>query len=460
MKPNIIFILADDMGYGDFSFFNDGLSRTPTLDNLIEEGICFTQSYAASPVCNPSRASLLTGKYPHRTGSIDTLDWYGLERLNLSEVTIADVLKNAGYKTGLIGKWHLGSFDMRYHPKNRGFDETVCFRGGMHDYYSWRLEYGETVVRSDGRYLTDVWTDEAVDFIKRNQKQPFFLHLAYNAPHTPLQVPAGELEIFKNNENLSHEVRTLYAMIHRMDSGIKKLLDTLKRLKLEENTIVVFSSDNGPELGRSIAGLERYNIGLKGSKCLVYEGGIRVPLVLKWPVGLDGSRMINTMVHFTDWFPTLLAMSGVSMPQGLDIDGYNILNMIRGRNQENSTKRFWQWNRYSPRGKCNAAVRDGKWKLVRPPIDKFVFISDDVFFPWLDVAMRAPEYFIANGLLQRKEPEVEIKEPPAPELYNICDDPFEENDLARKYPERVSKLLYDLDNWFEKIEVDRRSVIS
>ena len=158
MKPNIIFILADDMGYGDFSAVNGGLSHTPALDQFMGVSTCFTQQYTASPVCNPSRACLMTGRYPHRTGSIDTLEWRGLERLALRETTLADVLKRAGYTTGLVGKWHLGAFDPRYHPLRRGFDETVCFRGGMHDYYRWRLEFNETVVRADGRYLTDVWT--------------------------------------------------------------------------------------------------------------------------------------------------------------------------------------------------------------------------------------------------------------------------------------------------------------
>lgn len=153
--PNVVLILADDMGYGDFSAFNGGLSHTPTLDALIQESLCLSQHYVASPVCNPSRATLITGRYPHRTGSIDTLEWRGLERLALRETTIADVLKVAGYATGLVGKWHLGAFDRRYHPNARGFDEAVCFRGGMHDYYQWRLEYNVSVHRADGRYLFD-----------------------------------------------------------------------------------------------------------------------------------------------------------------------------------------------------------------------------------------------------------------------------------------------------------------
>ena len=139
---------------------------------------------------------MMTGRYPHRTGSIDTLEWRGLERLALRETTLADVLGNAGYSTDLIGKWHQGAFDMRYHPLNRGFDETVCFRGGTHDYHDWRLEFNKTVVKADGRYLTDVWTEEAVQFIQRHRTAPFFFHVTYNAPHTPLQALDEDVQPF------------------------------------------------------------------------------------------------------------------------------------------------------------------------------------------------------------------------------------------------------------------------
>ena len=192
-RPNIVLILADDMGYGDFSAFNGGLSRTPALDALLDESMCLTQQYTASPICSPSRAALMTGRYPHRTGSIDTLHFRGLDRLALRETTLADVLGMAGYVTGLIGKWHLGDFDKRYHPNVRGFDEVVTFSGGSQDYYDWRLEYNDLVKRADGRYLTDVFTEEAVKFIERHKDEPFFLYVPYNAPHGPLQAPEEEV---------------------------------------------------------------------------------------------------------------------------------------------------------------------------------------------------------------------------------------------------------------------------
>jgi len=233
MRPNIVFILADDMGYGDFSAVNHGLSHTPALDQLMSECLCLTQQYTASPVCNPSRACLMTGRYPHRTGSIDTLEWRGLERLALRETTLADVLRSAGYATGLVGKWHLGAFDRRYQPRRRGFDESVCFCGGMHDYYQWRIEVDDAVVRADGRYLTDVWTEAAVAFIQRHRDaEPFFLHVTYNAPHTPLQAPAADVQPFLETGRFNTGVSTLYGMLRRLDHGVAQIRQALRECGL------------------------------------------------------------------------------------------------------------------------------------------------------------------------------------------------------------------------------------
>ena len=456
-QPNIIFILADDMGYGDFSAFNNGLSSTPALDALMQESVCFSHQYTASPVCNPSRACLMTGRYPHRTGSIDTLEWRGLERLALREKTLADVLQAAGYATGLIGKWHLGAFDRRYHPLQRGFDESVCFRGGMHDYYQWRLEYDERIERADGRYLTDVWSDEAVRFIERHEREPFFLHLAYNAPHTPLQAPEEDIAPFLESGSFNRGVSTLYGMIQRMDRGVARILETLKKRGLEENTIVVFTSDNGPQLsGQGENNLDRFNCHLHGAKGSVYEGGIRVPLILRWPAGVDGGRRIDDMIHFSDWFPTLLAMAGASMPDGLELDGVNALPLVRGEAGPGCVKRFWQWNRYTPLVTCNAAVRDGDWKLVRPALD--AAMAAPCTGPWLHVSMYEPEHFIENGLLAEPEPPREIPAPPEPELYNIAIDPLEQTNLAARHPDKVQRLLRELETWFEEVEAERATI--
>jgi len=455
--PNILLILADDMGYGDFSCTNGGLSHTPALDQLMAESLCFTQQYTASPVCNPSRACLLTGRYPHRTGSIDTLEWRGLERLALRETTLADVLRAAGYRTGLVGKWHLGAFDMRYHPMNRGFEETVCFRGGMHDYYDWRIEYGEQVVRTDGRYLTDVWTEEACAYIQRHADEPFFLHLNYNAPHTPLQAPEEEIKPFLESGRFNRAVSTLYGMLHRMDSGIARVLETLEACGIADNTLVMFTSDNGPQLsGEGDHSLDRFNCHLHGAKGSVHEGGIRVPMILRWPDGVEGGRSLPEMVHFSDWFPTILGLAGVPIPAGLHLDGVSILPALRGERGKFCDKRFWQWNRYTPLVTCNAAVRDGDWKLVRPWI--LEAMQCPCVDPWLEISMYEPERLIRDGLVRDPEPARNVPPPPPPELYHIGHDPLETENLASQHPERVHRMVRDLENWFEEVERERRSI--
>ena len=457
--PNIVFILADDMGYGDFGRFNNCVSATPTLDHLSEESLCFTQQYSASPVCNPSRAALLTGRYPHRTGSIDTLEWHGLERLALREITMADMLKQAGYTTGHVGKWHLGAFDPRYAPTQRGFDETVCFRGGMHDYYDWRIEYNNQPAHADGRYLTDVWTQEAVDFIDRHAKQgPFYLSLNFNAPHTPLQAPQDLVKPYLDagfNKGVAH----IYAMIERMDQGIAQVLEALERNGIRENTILIFTSDNGPQFGGEDEwSLERFNCNFNGCKGTTYEGGIRVPLLLRYPeAGFDTGTTFDRMTHFTDWFPTLLAMAGVQDQTILGdrtIDGVNLLPTLQGEANTICERRFWQWNRYTPLIECNAGMRDGEWKLVRPQIREAMDVPD---IEWLKVSMYNYEYFLEHPVFT-EDPPREVPAPPPAELYNLVDDPQESVNLAKQHPDIAARMLNDLENWFEEVDAERRTI--
>ncbi len=457
-KPNVVLILVDDMGYGDFSAFNDGLSHTPTLDALMSESVCFTQQYCGSAVCNPSRAALMTGRYPHRTGSIDTLDARGLDRLALREVTMGDMFEAAGYATGLIGKWHLGAADPRYHPNARGFEEFVGFRGGWWDYYDWTLDYNGSFKQTDGRYLTDVFTDEAVRFIQRHSSEPFFLHLTYNAPHGPLQCPDEEVAPFAETGEFTTGVSTLYGMIKRMDQGVAGVLAALEDQGVADNTIVMFTSDNGPQFSGPSAGdmsTTRFNCGFNGCKGLVYEGGIRVPMIIRWPEGFDGGRQVDHMAHFTDWYPTLAAATGVQMPDGPPLDGWDVLPVMRGESDQVNSRRFWQWNRYSPVLECNAAMRDGDWKLVRPRIDEAMFVTEE------DLAMdRATKVDPANrtDICRDPEPEREIPPPPPPELYNIADDPLEQHDLADEQPQRVARMLLELETWFEEVEAERATI--
>ena len=448
--PNIIHILVDDLGYGDFSLFNHGLSETPFLDQFIQESTCLSQHYTSSPVCNPSRASLLTGRYPHRTGSIDTLEWRGLERLDLNEVTIADLLGNAGYRTGLIGKWHLGAFDPRYKPEKRGFDQAICFRGGMHDYYDWRLESGDRVVRADGRYLTDYWTDQAVDFITTGGPQPFYLHLTYNAPHTPLQAPEEDLAVFRDRSDLNDAVKTLYAMIRRLDRNIGRLLEQVDRLGLRDNTLIIFSSDNGPEFGgKGDQSQARFNCHLHGAKGSTYEGGIRVPAIMRWPDGLQASAQAEDgFFHMCDWLPTILSLAGIEVPASIKLDGVDQSSVLRGEVAPFDPKRCWQWNRYQPLIEHNAAIRDGDWKLIHPLVPEAFHVPD---IHWLDVSMYQPEHFLTNGIITDPAPEVDLPPAPASELYNIKDDPLEQNNLAAQQPQRVQQMERDLQAWFEDV---------
>ena len=456
-RPNILFILADDMGYGDFGCFNDGLSYTPTLDHLVSEGVSLTQHYSASPVCAPARASLLTGRYPHRTGVIDTLEMRGLDRLALRERTLADLLKQAGYVTGLVGKWHNGALDPRYHPNARGFDEFAGFCGGWEPYFEWRLDRNGSVSRGDGRYLTDVFTDEAVQFIRRHRRDPFFLYLAYNAPHFPFQSLDDDCAPFRGSGAFTTAVSHIYGMIRCMDRGVARVLATLDRAGLSDNTLVLFSSDNGPQFGgRGEMCTDRFNCGFRGAKLLVYEGGIRLPMVLRWPARLDGRRRLDEMVHLTDWLPTLLAVAGVTPPAELALDGVNVLPVLQGERGKVCETRFWQWNRYTPVRECNAAMRDGRWKLVRPAITEAMALADDDFAMDIDAKYNPDTY---TDIVRTPEPERVLSPPPTPQLFDVVDDPCERTDLAPLHPERVRRMESALAMWFEDVELERRSIL-
>ncbi len=455
-RPNVVFILVDDMGYGDFSAFNGGLSHTPRLDALMGEGVCLTHHYAASPVCNPSRAALMTGRYPHRTGSIDTLEGRGLDRLATREVTVGDAFRAAGYATGHMGKWHLGAFDPRYHPNRRGFDEFVGFRGGWSDYRCWRLDANGARMPADGRYLTDVIADEAVAFIDRHRRDPFFLNVCFNAPHAPLQAPEADVRRFADAGKVGYPVSVLYGMILRMDACVERILAALDRAGLAENTIVVFTSDNGPQFGSELGSIERFNCAFNGCKGRVYEGGIRVPAIVRWPGGgVGGGRTVREFVHMTDWCPTLCAMAGIAPPAGRPLDGEVVLPVLRGEARKANPRRFWQWNRYTPLVTTNAAMRDGPWKLVRPWIGAAFVVSDEDLRR--DRAMRyAPDTI--TDIVREPDPPRSIPSPGPAELYNVDDDPGERCNLAAAQPERASRMLRELESWFEEVESERSTI--
>jgi arylsulfatase A len=472
--PNILFILADDMGYGDFGLFSEGRVKTPALDRLVSEGLCLTQHYSAAPVCAPARAGFLTGRYPHRTGAIDMREHRGLDRIALREKTVADHLQRAGYKTALIGKWHNGCFDPEFHPTNRGFHEFLGFRASHQRYYDWTLEKNGQRLEAKGgggEYLTDVFTDAAINFIQANKQHPFFLTLAYNAPHDPLECPDDEVAPYRV-EGRHENVAKIYGMVTRMDKGITRILDTLQSLGLANNTLVCFTSDNGPA---TYDNMNRFNCNFNGGKGHVYEGGIRVPMVLRWPDQLPKNHHNHALIHFCDWLPTLLAAatgtrdhnalkSQISnLNPDLPLDGINVLPALQGNANFLSPVRFWQWNRYQPTLASNAAMRDGPWKLVRPVLPEANTTSreeqllDKKLLTLPDLTPAGPNA-IDHSWLSKPFPPRTLP-PAAPwELYNLDTDPGEHTNLAREHPEKVHTMAIQLENWFQSVEQDRTSI--
>lgn len=467
-RPNVLLFVADDMGYGDFGVFNDGTARTPHLDALVEESICLTQHYAGAPACSPSRAALLTGRYSHRTGALTPMEMRGMDRIALDEVTLADAFKSAGYATGLIGKWHNGALDERYHPNARGFDEFYGFCGGWMDYFDWIVERNGVQERTDKRYLTDVFTDEAVDFVQRHCEESFLLCVTYNAPHSPLQAPKDRSQPYLE-AGLSPGAGITYAMNEIMDDGVGRILAKLDALGLRDNTIVMFTSDNGPAFqlrdDQVPEGYDtecrRYNCGFNGQKGSVYEGGIRVPMIIRWPDGLEAGVCSDAQIHFTDWLPTLMAAADVERPGGRPLDGREVLPVLRCEDADKAPPRFWQLNQYQPVGWLNAAMRDGPWKLIRPQQPLKPVSDEDRLrmkrYVEMDIEYKYhPEN--VTELMDDPDPELIIPAPATLELYNIDDDPSEKENLAERERARAARMLSELENWFEDVEAERRRI--
>jgi len=418
-QPNVILILADDMAVGDLSYINGGRTRTPNLDKLINGGVWFSQAYSASPVCAPARAALLTGFHPHQTGCV-TLGMQRfpeLTRMDKEMTTIADVFASNDYVTGLVGKWHVGE-GAGYTPRDRGFQEFEGFVGYMvNSYYSYELDIQGVEQEFEGQYLTDELSKRAIEFVRRHKDEQFFLHLAHYAPHRPLGAPQETIDYYLS-KGYSQNNSTIYAMIELMDQGIGQLMTELDKLGIRENTLIIFASDNGPD---PIPG-ERLNEELRGTKYTIYEGGIRVPFIMNWKGQLKTGQR-DDVVHFTDVFPTLVSMCNLQLKDPIDFVGGNLENLVKGNDQHSLPEaRYWQWNRGVPDYSHNAAMRQGKWKLVRP------FVTRNI-----------PE-----ELSKTK-----------PELYDLENDPMEENDVSEHNLQTYQEMKVRLEEWSRKVEFDR-----
>jgi len=406
-RPNIIILLADDLGYADVGFQGCKDIPTPNLDALAKSGVRCTNGYVSGPYCSPTRAGLLTGRYQTRFGH-EFNPGAGPEiGLPLTETTIADRFKAAGYATGLVGKWHLGGA-AKFQPPKRGFDDYFGFLGGAHAYFP---EKGAPIFRGtnaveEKTYLTDAFAREAVAFIDQHKKDPFFLYLAFNAVHTPMQATDDRLKKF---EAITDKTRRTYAaMTLAMDEAVGQVLDKLRAEKLEEDTLLFFFSDNGgPTMpGTTINGSR--NTPLRGSKRTTLEGGIRVPFVVSWKGKLPAGKVYEQPIIQLDLLPTALAAAGVEAKAEWKLDGVNLLPYLEGKNSSTPHDTlYWRFGE-------QMAIRQGDWKLVR-------------YDP------------VADG--QAKGKATPLK------LYNLSKDIGEADDLAATQPDKLKELETVWQKW-------------
>jgi len=407
-QPNIVLIVGDDMGYADIGVHGCRDIPTPNIDALAAAGVRCTNGYVSGPYCSPTRAGLLTGRYQTRFGHEFNPGGRGEGKKGLppSETTLADRLKEAGYATALIGKWHLGSA-AEFHPQRRGFDEFFGFLGGGHSYFpgggSPILRGAEPV--AEEAYLTDAFGREAVAFIDGHREKPFFLYLSFNAVHTPMH--ADEARLRKFSAIADKKRRTYAAMMSAMDDAVGDVLTKLSESGLEDNTLVIFISDNGGPTMRGTTTNGSSNAPLRGSKRTTLEGGVRVPFFVKWPARLEGGQLYDKPVIQLDILPTVLAAAGIRILPEWKVEGEDLLPYFTGDNDDAPHDAlYWRFGE-------QMAIRQGDWKLVK-----------------YDPAV--------EGGTGRATPA---------RLYNLADDVGEQRDLIAAHPEKAKELQGTWDQW-------------
>ncbi|NND32741.1 MAG: arylsulfatase [Saprospiraceae bacterium] len=354
-QPNVIILLSDDQGWGDFSLHGNRNLETPNIDQLAREGARFENFYVA-PVCSPTRAEMLTGRYHFRGGISGTSA--GAERLDLDERTLADIFRQAGYATAAYGKWHNG-MQSPYHPNSRGFDDFYGFCSGhWGEYFDPMLEHNGALVKGNG-YVTNDFTDHGLTFIEQHKHQPFLLYLPFNTPHRPMQVPDRWWNKFQEKEILMRSAvededldytRAALAMCENIDWNVGRILDKLRELDIEENTIVLYFNDNGPNAWR-------WNDGMKGKKGSTDEGGVRSPLFIKWPLKIKGEKRIKHVSAAIDLLPTLCELAGVAPSSDKPLDGKSLAPLLFGEQPTWSDRYiFNQWN-------GNISVRNQTYRM-------------------------------------------------------------------------------------------------
>jgi arylsulfatase A-like enzyme len=424
-RPNVLLIVTDDQGWGDLGVHGNDKIRTPNIDRLARQGVELTRFYV-SPVCAPTRASLMTGRYNYRTRAIDTYE--GRAIMHPDEVTLAQVLGGAGYRTGIFGKWHLGD----HYPcraMDKGFSEALVIPGGGlvqpsdppegNSYFDPWLEHNGEKVKAKG-YCSDVFADATIQFIDASAKagRPFFAYLPFNAPHMPLQV-ADELVKPYRDAGLDEKTAKAYAMITNIDANVGRVLAALDENKIVADTFVIFMTDNGPQV-------PRFNGVLRSTKGSAYDGGIHVPCFMRWPGRFNAGAKVERIAAHIDLFPTILAACDVPAPRDVKLDGVNLLPALSAGGREDGTwpdrTLYLQWHRGDvPDAGRNAAAVSQRFKLVQP-------------------------LGMAPG--------------PAPknakwELYDLESDPGEQHNLAAEKPDIVEKMRKDYEAWFADVTATR-----
>lgn len=433
-RPNIVFILADDLGWTDLGCYGSRYYESPNIDRLAEQGLKFSCGYTNAPNCAPTRACLMSGRYSPRHG-IYTVQTgaRGLEKfrkmipvknqvdLPLSEVTLADAMRKAGYATGCFGKWHLGKAP-KYHPSQRGFDDAVMASRG---HFSPKFQTTPPVPVPDGAYLADVLTDLAVDFIEKHQDEPFFLYLPHNAVHTPIEAPEASIAKFRDKAPVGGHRNPVYAgMIDSVDKSVGRVMAKLDELKLADNTILIFSSDNGGlggygELGGSTGRNITDNAPLRGGKGMLYEGGVRVPLIIRWPKSIQAGTTCDEPVVTIDFYPTFLEIAGHGGDPQHHLDGVSFVSLLNssGTAQLDREAIFWHFPGY-----LQADKERGTWRTTPAG------------------AIRSGDYKL-----------LEFFEDQHVELYNLREDLSQQRDLAKELPEKAAELRQKLHEWRKQV---------
>lgn len=419
--PNVIIILADDLGWSELGCYGNRFNETPNLDRLAAGGMRFTQAYTTAPVCTPTRIALITGQHPARVGITDYLDAKDEKFLSPDYITLNEQLKKAGYHSGLIGKWHLtGDYTKKKgEPARHGWDEVICSETGYisnGDYVHPYFFMPDVQAKTEGEYLTDRLNTEAVEFIKRNAARPnaarpFFLYLSHYAVHTRLAGKPDDVAKYKQKEGAgtNHNNPELAAMLERIDNGVGQIVATLSELGLSDNTLILFTSDNGGE--RNVTSTAP----LRGGKSELYEGGIRAPFIAYWPATIKAGAASSQVINTLDIYPTLLELVGKQPSDNLILDGVSLAPLLRGRAEPKPRTLYWHYPLAKPHflgGRSAGAVRSGDLKLI--------------------------EYF-DNGQIQ---------------LFDLANDLGEQTDLSEKLPAQREQLLTQLRQWRRKTVAD------